>query len=285
MRVALRDGAATGARRAGRMAAVSLIALLSAVSLSACTNTGMMKGSTDPITTGSTGGGMPNEGPSVKEMAVTKQAWEADKTSVKKGLAYAGQLMAFDQDREALQVVSTLADTNPNDMMLASYYGKILIQSGQLADGEKQLRKVVAAGKADWRDYSALGSALDQQGRHEEARKMYQTALAERPNEISVLNNLGMSYALQGDLKTAEATLRKASELPGGGSNPQVRQNLALVVGLQGNYDEARTIASRDLPPDQAEANIAYLRQMMSQSNPWAQLKSGEQVQATASVQ
>jgi Flp pilus assembly protein TadD len=267
------------------LAAVSLVALLSAISLSACTNTGMMKGSTDPITTGSTGGDGPNTGPSVKEMATAKQAWEADKTNVKKGLAYAGQLMAFDQDREALQVVSTLVDSNPNDMMLASYYGKILIQSGQLAEGEKQLRRVISAGKADWRDYSALGTALDQQGRHDEARKMYETALAERPNEISVLNNLGMSYALQGDLKAAEATLRKAADLPGGGSNTQVRQNLALVVGLQGNYEEARTIASRDLPPDQAEANIAYLRQMMSQSNPWAQLKSGEQVQAAAAAQ
>jgi Flp pilus assembly protein TadD len=264
--------------RMRRLAAVSAVAVLAASGLSACTNTGALKGTSDPITTGSTaaGGGAPAE-PSVKQMATTRQAWEADRTSVPKGLAYAGELMKFDQDREALQVVSTVADANPNDMQLASYYGKILIQSGEFADGEKQLRKVIAADKADWRDFSALGSGLDQQGRHDEARRMYETALAQRPDEISVLNNLGMSYALQGDLKNAEAILRKTSDLPGSKANPQVRQNLALVVGLQGRYDEAQQIASRDLPPDQAQANVAYLKQMMSQSNTWAQLKSGGQ--------
>jgi Flp pilus assembly protein TadD len=267
--------------RMRRLAAVSAVAVLAASGLSACTNTGALKGTSDPITTGSTaaGGGVPAE-PSVKQMATTRQAWEADRTSVPKGLAYAGELMKFDQDREALQVVSTVADANPNDMQLASYYGKILIQSGEFADGEKQLRKVIAADKADWRDFSALGSGLDQQGRHDEARRLYETARGQRPDEISVLNNLGMSYALQGDLKNAEAILRKTSDLPGSKANPQVRQNLALVVGLQGRYDEAQQIASRDLPPDQAQANVAYLKQMMSQSNTWAQLKPGGQTAA-----
>jgi len=52
-----------------------------------------------------------------------------------------------------------------------------------------------------------------------------------------------------------------------------VRQNLALVVGLQGRFDEARSIASKDLPPDEVDANLAYLQQMLSQPNTWAQLQ------------
>jgi Flp pilus assembly protein TadD len=51
-----------------------------------------------------------------------------------------------------------------------------------------------------------------------------------------------------------------------------VRQNLALVVGLQGRFDEARQIASADLPPDQVEANMAYLQKMLAQPNTWQQL-------------
>ena len=58
------------------------------------------------------------------------------------------------------------------------------------------------------------------------------------------------------------------------GSNaPRVRQNLALVVGLQGRFDEARKIASEDLPPDQVDANLAYLQQMLAQPNTWKQLQ------------
>jgi Flp pilus assembly protein TadD len=48
-----------------------------------------------------------------------------------------------------------------------------------------------------------------------------------------------------------------------------VRQNLALVVGLQGRFPEAEGIARADLPSDEAAANVAYLRQMMAQQNGW----------------
>src|SRR5258705_354475 len=51
------------------------------------------------------------------------------------------------------------------------------------------------------------------------------------------------------------------------GAEPRVRQNLALVVGLQGRFAEAETIARADLPPDLAAANVAYLRQMLAQQN------------------
>ncbi len=48
-----------------------------------------------------------------------------------------------------------------------------------------------------------------------------------------------------------------------------MRQNLALVVGLQGRFQEAERIAQADLPPDEAAANVTYLRQMLSQPNSW----------------
>jgi Flp pilus assembly protein TadD len=137
------------------------------------------------------------------------------------------------------------------------------------------LEAVVASGEGDWRTFSALGSAYDQQGQYAKARESYQKALAMEPNQISVLNNLGMSYALEGNLKQAETTMRSAMALPAGEKNPRIRQNLALVVGLQGRFEESRKIASEDLPPDQVEANMAYLQKMLSQPNTWQQLSNG----------
>jgi Flp pilus assembly protein TadD len=49
----------------------------------------------------------------------------------------------------------------------------------------------------------------------------------------------------------------------------RVRQNLALVVGLQGRFTEAESIARADLPSDEAAANVTYLRQMLAQQNGW----------------
>ena len=102
-------------------------------------------------------------------------------------------------------------------------------------------------------------------GRHREAQRHYAAALKIVPNEPSVLSNLGLSYALEKKLKLAEATLRKAVAQPG--VKPTVIQNLALVVGLQGRFTEAEKIATSDMPASEAEANIAYLRQMLARQS------------------
>ena len=95
----------------------------------------------------------------------------------------------------------------------------------------------------DWHILSAQGAVLDQMGRHEEAQRYYLTALKIVPDEPSVLSNLGLSYALSKDLKNAEATLRRAAaQRP---VDPRVRQNLALVVGLQGRFAEAEEHRAR----------------------------------------
>ena len=83
-----------------------------------------------------------------------------------------------------------------------------------------------------------------------------------------------MSYLLEGDLKTAESYMRQAIRMPGADS--RVRQNLALVVGLQGRFDEAEQIAKAELSPEQAAQNIAYLRGTLKQQNAWAKLKDGK---------
>jgi Flp pilus assembly protein TadD len=116
--------------------------------------------------------------------------------------------------------------------------------------------------RPDWHILSVQGAVLDQMGRHEEARRYYASALRLAPDEPSVLSNLGLSYALSKDLKQAEETLRRASKE--GRIDPRVRQNLALVVGLQGRFAEAETIARADLPPEEAAANVAYLKQMLA---------------------
>jgi Flp pilus assembly protein TadD len=104
---------------------------------------------------------------------------------------------------------------------------------------------------------------LDQLGRASEARRHYAAALKIKPNDPSVLSNLGLSYALTKDLRRAESTLRQAAAQPG--AEPRVRQNLALVVALQGRFDEAEQIVRADLPPAEASAAVDELRLMIEQ--------------------
>jgi len=109
------------------------------------------------------------------------------------------------------------------------------------------------------------GTALDQLGRHDEARRYYESALKIAPNEPSVLSNLGLSYVLSKDLPKAEETLRQAYAT--GKADARVRQNLGLVIGLQGRFAEAETIVKADLPAEEAAANVAYLKEMLSRKD------------------
>lgn len=248
-----------------RLAAVIVVAV-SAVALTACEKKSAGLGDSDGLSTGSTNPA------SMIETAKLGEAYQADPSNPAKALAYANALGGIGQVDKQLQIMKQLHSSNPGDAKIAAIYGKKLVGTGQGTAAIPVLQSAAADPKADWRIYSALGTAFDQAGQFEDARSEYEKALAKSPGETSVLNNMGMSYILQGDPKNAEAVLRKASLSPKSKNEPRIRQNLALAVGLQGRYDEAREIASKDLPADQIEANMEYLQSMMSKSNTWKQL-------------
>ncbi len=201
--------------------------------------------------------------------------WQSDPANINKGLAYASALESTGQTDKQLAVYASLHSANPGNTNLAAIYGKKLVSNGRSNDAIPVLESAASAKDADWRVHSALGSAYDQQGLYDKARRNYQLALAADKDNLTVLNNMGMSFALEGNLKQAEVTFRQADALPRSRSEPRIRQNLALVVGLQGRFDEASQLAREDLPPDQVEANMAYLQKMLSQTNTWQQLAGG----------
>ena len=84
---------------------------------------------------------------------------------------------------------------------------------------------------------------------------------------------MGLSYAMTSDLRAAEQHLRRAVTMPGATS--QIRQNLALVVGLQGRFEESRAMYAAELPPDQVESNMNYVRGMLTQQNRWDAVSKG----------
>ena len=142
-------------------------------------------------------------------------------------------------------------------------YGRALAETGYYEQALDVLDRAHTPDQPDWHILSAQGTVLDQMGRHAEAQRHYLTALKIVPEEPTVLSNLGLSYALvEEPARRPHRTLRRAGARPP--VDPRVRQNLALVVGLQGRFAEAETIARADLPPDQAAANVAYLRQMLA---------------------
>jgi len=178
-------------------------------------------------------------------------------------LAYAQALRGSGQRTQAVSVLQQASFKHPRDTALLGAYGRALSDVGNFEQALEVLGRAHTPEQPDWRILSAQGAVLDQLGRHDEAQRYYSSALKIKPDDPGVLSNLGLSYALAKDLKNAEATLRRAAT--GVGIDPRVRQNLALVVGLQGRFGEAESIARADLPSGEAAANVAYLRRMLAQ--------------------
>ncbi|MBB3136095.1 Flp pilus assembly protein TadD [Rhizobium pisi] len=256
-------------------AAASLIVL----ALAGCSTT------KDRMTTGS----VPKITKPVEEMDASElrvatdrlgQAYEKNPRDPVNGVNYANLLRMNGRDAQALAVMQQVAISNPSDRNVLAAYGKAQAAAGQFQQALDTIGRAQTPDRPDWKLISAEGAILDQMGKASDARQRYRDALDIQPNEPSILSNLGMSYVLTGDLRTAETYLRSAASQPTADS--RVRQNLALVVGLQGRFPEAEQIARRELSPQQADANVAYLRGMLSQQSSWQKLAAKDKTPGTA---
>jgi Flp pilus assembly protein TadD len=249
-----------------RLLASAALAVLIAVTSAGCRTTG----STD--TTGSIA--MPAEPRSEADwrgdVDTYGARYRANNRDVEAAIRYALALRSIGQRSQAAAVLEQASMANPKNQTLLGAYGRALADAGHYAQALEVLERAHSPDQPDWRILSVQGVVLDQMGRPEDARRYYESALRIVPDEPSVLSNLGLSYALVKDLTQAEIMLRRAVARPG--ADRRVRQNLALVVGLQGRFEEAEQIARADLPSEEAAANVAYLRQMLAQPNSWKKL-------------
>lgn len=180
---------------------------------------------------------------------------------------YSAALRKIGSTKEAAAVMQKASTRFPGDADVSLEYGKTLIEQERAFEAVRHLEIAAEKKRGDWQALSAYGVALDQIDEHELARARYDEALRLSPGNVNVLNNKGLSYALDGDLKTAVKTLRAATANRQG--DARVRQNLALVLAINGDMREAERLARSDLPPQLADQNVAYFRQLMTQPAFW----------------
>jgi Flp pilus assembly protein TadD len=174
------------------------------------------------------------------------------------GVKLARALRALSRYDEAAAAADQVLVMEPNNLEALLESARARVAAGQGFYAIDPAERAEALAPHDWRPVSLLAIGLEQSDRDAEALATHQRALAMAPNNPAVLSNLGMYYATHGDTAQAEPLLRKAADSPD--ATAQERQNLALVLGLEGKFDEAAQIQRHDLPPDQVSNNLAYLR-------------------------
>lgn len=182
--------------------------------------------------------------------------------NAEKALAYARSLKAMGEKRQALAVLQQASNFNAGHRALNSEYGRLALELEQVSLAQRLLEAADDPANPDWRIISARGTVLAKLGSYRDAIPLYERALALAPNQPSILNNLALAHAMEGHADQAERLLKRAGTAADG-KNARVNQNLALVLSLQGKYEEARLIAARDLPADNAADNVDFVRRIV----------------------
>jgi Flp pilus assembly protein TadD len=196
--------------------------------------------------------------PALARAAFWARETDVDPTDQVANLRLAAALRALGQYDEAVasaQRVLVLAPNNADALMeeARAYVGK-----GQGFYAIAPAEQLRATAPKDWRPLSILGVAYAQVRRRDDAMTAWRQALDLSPDNPAVLANMAMELAAEGDAPQAETLLRRAAVQPG--ANLIVRQDLTLVLGLQGKLTEAEQRLRVDLPPEQADADLAYLK-------------------------
>lgn len=242
-----------------------LLAGAALLSLSACASNRGQLGATDYAA-------LPNEQrqQTLAELTGRYKANPRDRNVV---IHYAAALRGAGQAQQAAAALEQAIAAYPDDVELSIAYAKALASMGSFDQSVAVLDRVIRPDAPDWNALLVKGASLDQMGRHGEARTLYGQAATIAPGEASIETNLGLSFAMTNELPKAEQHLRRAVQMRGASST--TRQNLALIVGLQGRFDECRALYAAELPPDKVEANMAYVRALLTQQNRWDMIDKG----------
>lgn len=148
----------------------------------------------------------------------------------------------------------------PDDARAMLGLARVALRQRRLDEAEKRYRQLLATHPEHAVAAEGLGATLDLQGKHAQAQAVYRAALQQHPEVAGLKADLGLSLILGGDVRAGANVLLDVAGLPD--APPQARENLALAYGLLGNNEAARRILVTDMPPDSAEDNLRFYRQL-----------------------
>lgn len=179
-------------------------------------------------------------------------------------------LRGIKSDERVIEIAATAIALHPNSSDLYLEKGRALMTLQRAEEAAISFARASDNAAADDPvPLAALGVAFDRLEDHDQAQRAYALALMIEPTRVSTLSNYGMSLALSGNIIAAEQQLRKAAAQPD--ADTRVRQNLALILGLQGKFDEMVEVDPM-APRRSVEANRSALRQMMGADTKYSSL-------------
>ena len=173
-------------------------------------------------------------------------------------LSLADSLRRDGQSARAVTVYDALLAADPKNIAAKEGKGLALIASGDFDSPAALFDEVMAADPTRWKTLNALGILFTTRNMQPEAQQYFKEALKYHASSPSIMNNLGLSQALERNFDGAIGTLSQASATaqPGTLERKRIDLNTALVLASAGKLDDARMLAEQYLAGAELDNNL-----------------------------
>jgi Flp pilus assembly protein TadD len=210
-------------------------------------------------------------GPSGKPRSASIFGGKVDTSNI--GLATKAQMALASNDvASAIPLAELAVEKSPRDAGFRALLGNCYLAAGRFASAEAAYRDSLTLIANQPQVVLKLALVEIAQGKNDEAKYL----LAQAQGMLDPAD-VGLALALAGDPQNAVAVLEPAARATGADS--RTRQNLALAYALSGNWEQAKIVASQDIPGDQLDARI---QQWMTLAKP---ARASDQVAAFIGIQ
>lgn len=170
------------------------------------------------------------------------------------GLAEALRRLGYNDDAVSFYDMVIAQDSTHVD----AHEGKALalMAMGKSEDAGRLFSQIMERDATRWRTLNALGLLFVTKNMYEEGRAYFNEALRHSPNNVAVMNNIGLTQAIMKDYRPAILSLESASRAAEGMQQQQVDMNLAMVMGVSGDMESARKIASKHVTGAALDNNL-----------------------------
>lgn len=200
------------------------------------------------------------------QTAFWSREYDLNPADLEAAVNLASALRRLGNPGKSIEVATQTRALYPRDVELMTELGASLVANDEPQKAVKIIDSAIRQNPQNARLWSMKGAALDQLEMFSQARQHYTKALQLSPNDPKIMTNVGLSYALEGDPRTAEVWLRRAANVPGAPAN--ARRNLALVLGLQGKTEEANHWTQRETDKKPPQSNPGYANSLRQQATP-----------------
>lgn len=189
---------------------------------------------------------------SSKQAGISKSANAGEKKAAK-WAASAEKYLASGKVSKSVIDAERAVEADFRNSAYRSTLARAYIAQGRFASAERTLQDVLDLGQSDPRTVISLALLRTSQGRTQSA-----ISLLNSYRDILPAGDYGLALAVAGDTEQAVSNL---VETVRSSNTAQVRQNLAMAYALNGQWREARVMASQDLTGTQLNQNIAQWAQ------------------------